>query len=355
MFNLPPPTISVIVPAYNSAATIARCVTPLIEMRRRGEIAELLIVDDGSTDATATIAAEMGAVVLPSGGRLGPGGARNVAARVAVGEVLWFMDSDTVAHEDAARILATNIADPTVAAVFGAYDDRPPATGFWSLYKNLVHHHYHHQSEREAETFWSGCGAIRAAAFAELGGFDAATYPEPSTEDIELGWRMRQRGMRILLVPELKVTHLKVWRFVNLIYTEIFCRALPWSRLIHRHTGWLNTLNVSRAERGRALLAIIFLASFALLQISLWVPLVLFVAALAANHRLGALFHRRGGARFALGAILFHQVYYCYCSGAVAWSWQEHSRSSLRLAMARRFRSLRLTSARQPLDAFDDA
>ena len=331
-----PQGISVIVPAYNAAATIAVCLAPLLKMQANGEITEIMVIDDGSTDATAALAAETGVRVMPSGGRLGPGGARNVGAQHAHGDVLWFVDADTVAHEDAARVLSAALEDTDVDAVFGAYDDHPTAPSFWSQYKNLVHHHYHRQGDREAETFWAGCGAVRKAEFIAVGGFDSATYTRPSIEDIELGLRMRQRGMRILLVADIQVTHLKVWLLPNLLHTEIFCRALPWSRLIHSCSGWIDSLNVSRAERARSLIAIAFLASVPLLLISPWLTFAMLLVVIAANWKLTSLFRRRRGTAFALAAILFHQIYYFYCAGAIAWTWLEHAKSTIHAALSRR-------------------
>src|SRR5271166_3788688 len=187
------PAISAIIPVYNGEATLRCSLEPLLAMRERAEIAEIIVVDDGSTDASAGIAAAMGARVMGSGGRLGPGQARNVAAAVAVGDVLWFVDADVVVHADAARVLAEALQQTGAAAVFGAYDDDPPGTGFFSLYKNLVHAYYHRREQGAAHTFWAGCGAVRKQAFLDAGGFDGMRYPQPSIEDIELGWRLRQR------------------------------------------------------------------------------------------------------------------------------------------------------------------
>ncbi|GHC06638.1 glycosyltransferase [Thermomonas carbonis] len=335
----PAALVSVIVPAYNASTTINMCLAPLLQMQSRGEIVEIILVDDGSTDSTADDAAAAGARVMESGGRLGPGAARNAAARVARGDVLWFVDADSVAHENAARMVTAAISQDGVDAVFGSYDDQPAAAGFWSQYKNLVHHHYHRQSNREAETFWAGCGAVRKSVFLDVGGFDASAFTEPSIEDIELGWRLRQRGSRILLIPELQVTHLKVWSFLNLLRTEIFCRALPWSRLIRSRTGWVDALNASRGERLRAFIPLAILASIPIALVPLWVPVAALVVAMAANGKLLALFHRRRGPLFAVSAMLFHQVYYLYCSGAVAWSWQEQIWATLRRLLGGRHKA----------------
>jgi glycosyltransferase involved in cell wall biosynthesis len=321
-----PAGISVIMPVYNGRGFITRSLPPLMEMVHRGELAEVIVVDDTSTDDTAVVAAAMGARVMPSGGRLGPGGARNQAAAQATGEVLWFVDADVVVHEDAAREIRRAFSEPGVTAVFGSYDDQPPAKNFLSQYKNLVHHFYHHRGGGEASTFWAGCGAVRKEAFLAVGGFDVVRYTRPSIEDIELGYRLRAAGGRIVLWPALQGTHLKVWRFLNLIHTEVFCRAIPWSRLMLSRTGLVNELNVGTAERLRAVMAGLFVAgSAASLHPAVpgWVALALLGAIALANASLLRLFYRRKGPLFALGGLLFHQVYYLYSSAAFTWCWLE--------------------------------
>ena len=326
------PAISVIMPVYNGRAFIGRSLPPLIEMLRRGEVVEVIVVDDSSTDDTAVMAEELGARVMPSGGRLGPGAARNKAAGEARGGILWFVDADVVAHDDAALQLQRAFAEPGVTAVFGSYDDQPPAKNFLSQYKNLVHHFYHHRGRSEASTFWAGCGGVRKEAFLAAGGFDVARYTRPSIEDIELGYRLRAAGGRILLWPALLGTHLKVWRLLNLLHTEVFCRAIPWSRLMLSQTGLLNDLNVGTAERLRALIAGLFFGGCAASlhpAVPGWIALPMFGAIAAANGSLLRLFYRRKGPVFALGGLLFHQVYYLYSSAAFAWCWLEFQASKL--------------------------
>ena len=312
------PAISVIVPVYNGEAVLARCLLPLVAFLLDGEIAEVIVVDDGSTDSSAWIATEAGARVVPSGGRLGPGGARNRGAEVAAGDVLWFVDADVVVHTDAARVLKDALARTGAAAVFGTYDEFPAATNFLSQYKNLSHRHHHVRSERLAETFWAGCGAVRSDAFWSVGGFDAERYPEPSIEDVELGVRLRRRGHAIFIEPELQGQHLKAWHFANLLRTDIVQRAYPWTRLMQEQP-MRATLNVSTGERLRALLAWALALSAAVAMTgkgSFALMFALLAAAIAANAHLFALFLRTNGMVFALGAILFHQFAYLYASAA---------------------------------------
>jgi GT2 family glycosyltransferase len=311
--------VTVIMPVYNGGTTLRRSLEPRLAMRRRGEIAQIIVVDDGSTDASAAIAAAAAVTVLESGGRLGPGGARNVGAAAATGDVLWFVDADVVVHADGARVLVEALRRTGAAAVFGTYDDAPPAPNFFSQYKNLVHRYHHVRAGGDIDTFWAGCGAIASKAFADVGGFDAARYPHSSIEDIELGLRLRQRGLRIHLEPALLATHLKVWHLANLLHTEVCRRAIPWSQLIIEQGWWSSKLNMGRGERFRALLAACGLAALLLAAARVsppWPALILFGLIAVANRRLFGYFRRRRGVRFAIGGLIYHQLYYLYSAAA---------------------------------------
>jgi GT2 family glycosyltransferase len=335
----PAPTVTVVIPVYNGSATLRQSLDPLLAMQRSGEVAEIIVVDDGSSDATAAIAAAAGVRVVESGGRLGPGGARNVGAAVAAGEILWFVDADVVVHADGARVLLEALRATGAAAVFGSYDDYPPAPNFLSQYKNLVHRYQHIHAGGDVDTFWAGCGAISAKAFAEAGGFDAGKYPHSSIEDIELGLRLRQRGLRIHLEPALLATHLKIWRLPNLLRTEVCRRAMPWSRLILEHGWWSRSLNMDAGERFRALLAACWLAALLLTAAGLapaWPALILLGLIALANRRLFGFFRRRRGTLFAIGGVLYHQVYYLYSAGTFAYCLAAHRWSAMRRRLDRR-------------------
>src|SRR5690349_17486601 len=83
--------VSVVIPAFNSAATIEGCLAALAEQTVMP--GEVIVVDDGSTDDTPEIARRMGAEVITQE-RGGAGAARNRGAKAARGEVLLFTDAD---------------------------------------------------------------------------------------------------------------------------------------------------------------------------------------------------------------------------------------------------------------------
>jgi glycosyltransferase involved in cell wall biosynthesis len=312
-------TISAIMPMYNASASVERCLEPLLGMLERGEILEIVVVDDCSTDDSPERISGLPVRSFRTPVQSGPGGARNLASLHTGGDILWFVDSDVIVSDNAARLIHAAFHDPDVGAVFGSYDLNPAAVNFLSQYKNLVHRYYHQRGNEEASTFWAGCGAIRADVYAEQGGYDAERYRYPSIEDIELGGRIIRSGKRIRLIPDMQGTHLKDWRIVNLLHTEIFRRALPWSRLMLEQGEMTDDLNVGRGERVRAAVA-----GFFVLGVLAWIagliqwPLFAVIAGIVviANYDFIAYFARHRGIWFSIKALAYHQLYYLY-SGAV--------------------------------------
>ena len=83
--------LSIVIPAKNESAAIGKVVRTA---KSEYPDAEIIVVDDGSTDATARIAEEAGAMVIRHPESLGNGAAVKSGARVACGEILAFMDGD---------------------------------------------------------------------------------------------------------------------------------------------------------------------------------------------------------------------------------------------------------------------
>jgi len=317
------PLISVIIPVYNGEKFLPGCLAALTASTYRHY--ELLVVDDCSNDESATISRERGAVVLKMPRQSGPGAARNLGAQKARGEILFFVDADVVVKPNTlARVATIYLEQPTLAAVFGSYDDEPAETNFISQYKNLFHRFVHQQGRSEAETFWAGCGAIRRDVFLGVDGFDARRYPRPAIEDIELGYRMRAKGHRILLDKQLQAKHLKRWTLRSMLHADIFCRAVPWSMLIFESKGLVNDLNLQTSDRISAgLLGL----SLLLLPFSLLKPQVLLVVALLLvsiallNHKLYRFFFKQKGLAFAVLAFPLHLLYYLYSAVTFVLCW----------------------------------
>jgi hypothetical protein len=166
-----------------------------------------------------------------------------------------------------AALLAEFVRDPEVDAVMGSYDRSPQAPNFISQYRNLMHCFVHHNSNREAMTFWAGCGGIRRQVFLDFGGFDE-NYRSPAIEDIELGYRLAKANRKLVLSPGIQVKHLKRWSLRNVIKTDFFYRALPWSELTLRSGSMPNDLNLRISQRISVALVFILIALASYLAVS---------------------------------------------------------------------------------------
>jgi glycosyltransferase involved in cell wall biosynthesis len=284
------------------------------------------VVDDGSTDGSADLARSMGAIVVRNGRPLGPAAARNLGAQKATGPLIFFLDADVVVCPDTLeRGMARFLGDPSLTALFGSYDDAPPAPGLVSQFRNLLHHFVHQQGEfhenaRPAHTFWTGCGMIRRQVFLDFGGFDPRLYPKPAIEDIELGYRLTRTGHRILLARDVLATHLKRWTIPEMIRTDVFRRGVPWTLLIKRSATIETDLNVKPVQRLCVAITGVILMALASLP---WNSRSAVVAALGStlivwlNRDFYGFLARRRGADFALMSLPVHLLYFSCCGLSV--------------------------------------
>ena len=198
------PMISVIVCSYNGAPTLAACLDSL------GKIAypayEVILVDDGSTDDTAEIAARYPQIRYVRQENHGLSHARNTGAAAAQGEVLAYTDSDCMADTDWLYYLVATLLSGNYAGV-GGPNVSPPAQNWIQasiaaapggpslvLLTDTVAEHI------------PGCNmAWYRWAFDNVGGFD----PEyrKAGDDVDFCWRIQQAGHEIAYSPTAIVWH----------------------------------------------------------------------------------------------------------------------------------------------------
>ena len=321
--NQKKPNVSVIVPVYNGEVFLGKCLDALFSSDY--ESFEVIVIDDCSTDKSVEISRSKDAVVLSMPRNSGPAAARNYAAQKAKGDILLFVDADVVVKRDTLHKVADSfMRHPDISALFGSYDDEPGEQNFLSQYKNFQHHFVHQTSEPEASTFWAGLGAIRREAFDKVGGFDCEKFAIPSIEDIELGVRLRSAGHKILLNREIQAKHLKKWKPVSLVRTEILCRAMPWSKLILTSRGMINDMNLKTNDR----LSAGFVAlSLAVVPFIFWQPLLVFLllafllAIVFFNRKIFKFYYEKRGFLFALLTFPWQFFYFLYSGATFVFCW----------------------------------
>lgn len=317
---------SVIVPVHDGAGHLAECLEALTASVASD--VEIVVVDDASTDDSAEIARRAGVRVLGLSRNVGAGAARNHGAQRTAGAVLVFVDSDVVVAADTvARLVGTLEERPDLAAVFGSYDAAPRAPGLVSQWRNLLHHFVHQRGAGEASTFWTGCGAIRRTTFEALGGFDEGPYSH-AIEDIELGYRLRAAGHRILLDPAIQATHLKRWSLASMLRTDALLRALPWSRLLLARGAPHDHLNVQAQQRTSVALSLLAAAvlPLALLRPALGlVALAAVLGVVVANGAFVAFLARARGLPFAVASVPLLLLHYLLSGLCYLAAWIERA------------------------------
>jgi glycosyltransferase involved in cell wall biosynthesis len=204
------PQVTVVIPAYNAAPTVVRAIDSVLT--QQGVSTEIIVIDDGSADATvavvnARIAGLGNAHLLRMPENSGVSAARNVGIRAARGTYLAFLDADDVWHPDKlVKQLARIVQDPQVTLVScnsrlvapdgttlkEGHVNRPPVEGA-EAWKTLLTYNF----------IPTPTVLTRTALVRDCGGFDEAMAVG---EDLDLWIRLATRG-KVAMLPEILVNY----------------------------------------------------------------------------------------------------------------------------------------------------
>jgi glycosyltransferase involved in cell wall biosynthesis len=236
-----PGSISVAIPARNEEKYLPATLAALTRAReflaaKGGRLIEILVVDNGSTDQTAQVAAASGARVIhepePNIAKV-----RNTGAKAASGEVLVFLDADTLVPQTCLWRIHQVMANP--ASVGGAVDtDYRPARFILKVYLWL-----YRLLSRATGMAQGAAQFYRRDIFFTLGGYDGRLF---MGEDVDLFWRLkklaRQMKSRVVFIEDIQVEpscrrydQWPLWR--TLVWTNPLLAALGQRQQRFWH-GW---------------------------------------------------------------------------------------------------------------------
>jgi GT2 family glycosyltransferase len=226
------PDLTVIIPSLNGARGVDRCLRALAAQSIRPRL-EILVVDDGSTDDTASVARAHGVTVVSHPVNLGIAAARNTGLNAAAADIVAFLDDDCEPEPEWARHLLSGYADGDVAGVSGPIIPRTPPgylsgfltrnnplvplelelTGSYSLpyrFWLYLRRQWSAQPRTGPRDVYSFAGAnmsFRRKVLFEAGQFDERF--RFGAEELDMCMRVAQHrpGARLAFVPAARVVH----------------------------------------------------------------------------------------------------------------------------------------------------
>jgi glycosyltransferase involved in cell wall biosynthesis len=204
------PNVSVVVPARDAEATIGATLAALAAQDFAGEW-EVVVVDDGSSDATPALAEEAGRRVVRTGGGAGPAGARNAGVAATTAPIVAFTDADCEPVPGWLTALVAGFAEADLVRGPIRPDPKAPRRPFDRTL----------DVPGPSPLFETANLAVRRELLARVGGFEAFA-PDPARprpglrprvdqghfgEDAVLGWKVVRAGGRAGFAPEAVVHH----------------------------------------------------------------------------------------------------------------------------------------------------
>jgi len=222
--------VSIVIPAYNAADTLGQCLQACLSQTYPH--VEVIVVDDGSTDGTAKIAASYRVRYVSQDNR-GPAAARNHGARLANGEIVAFTDADCVPGRKWIANLLRGLDDGVVGvgSTYGIANSD-------NVLARIIHAEIQDRHERldeRVDFLGSFNVAYRKRAFDAVGGFDES-FTTASGEDNDLAYRLADRGGALRFVKDAPVAHYhpaRLWPYLRTQMHHGYWRM----KLYARHPG----------------------------------------------------------------------------------------------------------------------
>ncbi len=199
--------IGLYVPAYNAAEYLERCLTAVKAIEYPVE--RVIVIDDGSHDASASIARSMGVEVIAHECNRGLSIARRTAFSNLDTPFIASLDADCCPHPDWLTRLMAGFDSPVVAGVCGKLIERciDRSVDYWRS-RHMKQHWGDEPSDRPPYLFGNN-NVFRRDAVIAAGGYPESLEYRTNYEDFYMSGRLRGRGWRLRYIPDARVDHLR--------------------------------------------------------------------------------------------------------------------------------------------------
>jgi glycosyltransferase involved in cell wall biosynthesis len=316
------PRISVVIPNRNGSATIDLCLEAAFASE--GERFEILVVDDCSEDDSVEKIRRFPCRLITLPRHSGTAVARNTGARHSRGDILFFTDADCLLQSDTLTTTRKALeASGRRTVVGGTYTRQPCDDSFFSTFQSVFINYFETKKNGEPDYIAAHAMALYAETFREEGGF-----PEdflPIIEDVEFSHRLRRRGCRLLMNPEITVCHIFNYSPCDSL-RNAWRKSRYWAMYSRRNRDLLaDSGTASRELKVNVAVSYFCLAAALLLAVSKntfagYAILPAFSLNLFMNRGLLKAFFLTKGALFAFGAAVYYFSLYPIAVGAGALS-----------------------------------
>lgn len=256
--------VSLYIPCYNVEKYIGKCLEAVL--KQRYPIDEVLVIDDGSTDATVEIASKYPVKIIRHSTNRGLAAARNTAIKAARSEFIASLDADCIPQPTWLEKLMENFSDSEVAGVGGnlveKYVDPPDK---W----RSIHLKQKGEEQKSVNSLAGDNCVFRRSVLKEVGPYNEKY--KTNFEDHDICRRIRKRGYLLIYTPRAVVTHLckdtissvlvRAWRY-NFAYRLV---VDGFSKVISRYIYDIGCAFHYLAKD-------LCHGEYDLLQIDLWLP-----------------------------------------------------------------------------------
>ncbi len=217
--------ISVIIPVYNNLELTLKCINSI--KKNCKENYEIIVVDDYSIDETKEFFLNQNEVIyIRNHKNRGFAYSCNRGAEASKGEILLFLNNDTLIYKDILEEISKTFEQSEEIGIVGAkllYPDDTiqhagvlifPDKRVSHLFKNFPKDYLDANKLRKLQAITGACLSIKRDLFFEIGNFDERFIN--GFEDLDLCFRVRQKGKRVIYNPEIELYHFEEKTRVNL-------------------------------------------------------------------------------------------------------------------------------------------
>lgn len=312
--------ISVVIPNYNNAATIGKCLEAAFDSQYGNY--EVIVVDDKSEDHSVEIIKQYPCKLICLENHAGASKARNTGGKNSIGEFIFFIDADCLLQKDTLSIVNRTILSlhhHTIVSgkqdgvvIGGTYTKLPYDEGFFSIFQS-VFVNYSETRTVNPDYIAAHAMVINAGAFKESEGF-----PEdflPIIEDVEFTHRLKRSGFKLVVNPEIQVQHIFNFTFLKSM-RNAFRKTKYWVMYSLRNKDLLTDSGSASIEL-KTNVACCFLS---MVSVILWIvirkPMIMyfflfvFILNIFISRRLLKAFSETKGILFGVQAFLFYTMFY---------------------------------------------